>query len=250
MTMRFSAGHDYYDTALGFGRDDTLFFERSTKEKATVLEHKKTGFAAIPPRGFEFLGDKSWQRYLSFEHRGLRYGYAPRVVYFAGKRYAGVQMQATIQRYWQPVEEQFFWTKEAFREHLVELGQQLRDPDRIFGRTDTVNEKNFDSFFEAEATKAEIDWMIDNHISVAISKNGVEWDDHFRRGENSWIINSDGLDKLKFAKALDPYQAFQSLSQWVGGVLSGEGRPMVKITDEKVILSKHGFDKRSFKHRV
>jgi hypothetical protein len=248
--MRIIGGRDFYDTALGHGRDEALVFERSPLEKAKVIEHAKSGFHAAPPFACEFVGEKNWQRELSFAHRDLLYGYAPRVVYFAGKRYAGVQLHVTENRRWVPTEEHFFWSKGTFRAHLLEVGRSLRDPDRIFGRDDTLNEKNFDAFFDTQATKGEIDWMVDNHVGVAISKNCVVWDNYQDRQDYGWLINSDGLGAMRFQKALDPYQAFQNLSQWVGGVLSGEGRPMVKITDEKVILGKHGFDKRSFKHRV
>ncbi len=250
--MRFSGGHDYYDTALGLGRDETLFFERSPQEKALVIEHKVSGFASLPPKALDFPGPRSWQRASAFVKNGLLYGYLPLVVYFGGKRYAGVKMVAVkeAERYSSSVEEQVFWEVDALKDHLDALGAKLFDDRHKLSSRISLNANNLDAFFDTAVTKAETDWMIDNRVSIAIFRSNLTWDVLSTRGpKDEWIINSDGLDKLKFAKALDPFQAFQNLSQWVGGVLSGEGRPMVKIADEKVILGKHGFDKKSFKHR-
>jgi hypothetical protein len=49
---------------------------------------------------------------------------------------------------------------------------------------------------------------------------------------------------------MDPFTLFQELSMFVGGVLPRNPNPMVEITDDKVKVAKHGFDKWSFrKHK-
>jgi hypothetical protein len=52
------------------------------------------------------------------------------------------------------------------------------------------------------------------------------------------------LKRLGFAKALDPYTAFQELSMWIGGVLGGTSPEIVTIKDDKTLIEGHGFDNR------
>jgi hypothetical protein len=60
-------------------------------------------------------------------------------------------------------------------------------------------------------------------------------------------INPFTLKGIGFAKAIDPYTAFQELSMWIGGVLGGNSPETVSITDDKVLAESHGFDKESFR---
>lgn len=248
--MRFSAGHDYYDTSLGFGRDETLFFERKPHEKADVIPHKGSSFTRSAAVTFAFKGEKSWQQYPGYTKGGRTYTYCPFTVFFAGERFAGVRLGVTAKglavEIAPQLEEHFFWSKDMFKDHLVQQGEELRRYDRP--RYGVIDGNLVDEYFERRSQQSEIDWMIEKRISIAVSTNVRGWSYSERNG--GWTINCDGLDKIGFQKCLNPFDAFQKLSQWVGGVLAGEGRPMAKITDEKVILAKHGFDKQSFKHRV
>lgn len=45
---------------------------------------------------------------------------------------------------------------------------------------------------------------------------------------------------------VEPFQAFQMISQWVGGVLIQPDRPMITVSDT-VKIHKRGFDKWSFR---
>jgi hypothetical protein len=248
--MRFANGRDYYDRILAFGRDEALFFDRSQFAKARYVTGKEAGFIKGPPGSLDFKGEMSWRKYAGLTINNREYNYTPYVVWFAGERFAGVRLEIR-ENTWhlRPAEEpQWFWGREAFVAHLKALHEEnfnaAWDQDAI------VQEASLNRLFEYVPVKADIDWMVSKRVAIAISS------DHYYHGEQyygsteaGWYLNSDGLSAMGFAKALEPYSAFQKLSQWIGGVLSGVNKPMVKITDEKVILKKHGFDKRSFKHR-
>lgn len=247
--MRFAAGHDYYDSVLQYGRDTSIFFERSSLAKARYLEHGETSLVDRPPAYLGFKGESSWRRYNAITINRREYNYDTQLVWFAGERYSGIKLTIRDQMSYGTQEPpQWFWTKEAFLNHLEALMLELDDEHWL--HENRLSSDNLDSFFSYSPRKAETDWLIDNRISVAISATTDHQTGWLSKGRPGWYVNCDGLDKLGFAKCLDPYSAFQKLSQWVGGVLTGEGKPMVKITDEKVVLKKHGFDKQSFRHRA
>lgn len=249
--MRFASGKDYYDSVLAFGRDEALFFDRNQFSKARYITAKEAGFSKGPPTTLDFKGELSWRRYSGLTIDGREYRYMPYVVWFAGERFAGIRLEIR-ESHWhvRPEEKpQWFWDKETFVAHLQSLHEA--DGEGAWDLEKLIHPDSLNKLFDYTPSKADIDWMVSNRVSIAISSDHhYHGEAYYGSTEAGWYINCDGLQAMSFAKALDPYNAFQKLSQWVGGVLSGEGKPMVKITDEKVILKKHGFDKRSFKHRV
>jgi hypothetical protein len=82
------------------------------------------------------------------------------------------------------------------------------------------------------------EYMIANKVSILIEEIP---DGH---NERTFRVNPSDLKRLGFAKALDPYTAFQELSMWIGGVLGGTSPEIVVIKNDKVLLESHGFDNR------
>jgi hypothetical protein len=96
-------------------------------------------------------------------------------------------------------------------------------------------------FTPFETSKALRDYMIANKVSILVEG----WNkDYWRDNEHCFDVNPYTLKQLGFAKALDPYSAFQELSMWIGGVLGGTSPETVKIVDDKVLIENHGFDNR------
>ncbi len=247
--MRFSGGHDYYDSVLSHGRDESLFFNRSPLEKAVFLPHKESGFSSAPPSNIEFREDKSFRRETGFSCGEKRHDYETITIWFAGERFNGVLLTVSEPSKMGPVKvsHETFWNQEEFLTHLAKIEVKVVDN---FYRSEgvRVREKDIREFFEKTAKPTDISWMVEKKVSIAISARSDHYNP-FSDTKAGWYLNCDGLGKLGFARCLDPYSAYQKLSQWLGGVLSGADRPMVQIKDEKVVLAKHGFDKRSFKHR-
>lgn len=249
--MRFSGGHDYYDSVLQFGRDSDVFFERAPINRANFIPHQKTGFVIAPPGLLEFRHRGSWRRECGFTLRKTAYLYAPIVVWFAGERYPGVCLTITppsSPNAPQKEQKRFFWSRDSFLAHLQECAVEVCKEPRYSKADVSFDVEDLHKLFDPKPTVKEVEWMVENRISIAISarRNAFEYVPDSKTG---WYINCDGLSSIGFAACLDPYAAYQKLSQWISGVLSGEAKPMVKISDQKVVLQKHGFDKHSFKHR-
>jgi hypothetical protein len=248
--MRFANGRDYYDKILAFGRDETLFFDRSQFAKAKFVTVKEAGFTRGSPGSLDFRGELSWRKYSSLTIHGREYQYTPHVVWFAGECFAGIKLEIR-ENHWHPrpaQEPQWFWGREAFVAHLKSLQEEQFKGN--WNLETVIREDSLHRLFDYTPTKADMDWMVANKVAIAVySDHYYHGEEYYGSTEPGWYLNCDGLSAMGFAKALGPYSAFQKLSQWIGGVLSVDNKPMIKITDEKVILKKHGFDQRSFKHR-
>lgn len=246
--MRFAGGHDYYDSVLQFGLDGDIFFERTPLNKARYITQEQSGFVTPFPPQLGFVQVGRYNRDKSFKFKGCEHTYESFVVWFAGERYPGVCLGMRPLKQEGEAQKKFFWGEEAFLSHLEEIGVDITK-DVYTSKSDlALSVREVEKLFHQRVAKEELAWMIDNRISVAIS-SPHNYLQYIPENKPGWFVNCDGLGSMGFASCLDPYTAFQNLSQWIGGILSGQGHPMVKITDEKVILKKHGFDKQSFKHR-
>lgn len=241
--MRILGGHDYYDTALAFGRDETLVFVRSPSEKARQVKESEAGLRPAPEGAITF-GSSDFIRNTTHLHDNVEYTIYPRIVWFAGRRHGGMQ----VTRYGRgfksgSMEDLWFWDADRFSEFLASIEASLREPRKGRDPDASINTASVEAFFSDPGREAEVSWLVDQRISIAISEM-----DRWTRSENAcWRIDGDGLKDIHFQRRVTPYEAFQMLSQWVGGVLPRNGAEMVVIKDEKTMLSKHGMDKWSFK---
>ena len=64
--------------------------------------------------------------------------------------------------------------------------------------------------------------------------------------EGYYFTSNLPLKEVEFFKKFDPWQAYQELSMYIGGVIAPESKPMIKIEDKYKIME-HGFDKMSFR---
>jgi hypothetical protein len=137
----------------------------------------------------------------------------------------------------------WFWQEDRFAEFMASVAARLRDPRKGRDPEETINTATVSAFFADEGREDEIGWLVENRVSIALlaQERGV------CDGEAHWRIDSEGLKDIHFQRRVDPYEAFQMLSQWIGGVLPRAGADMVTISGEKTMLRKHGMDEWSFK---
>jgi hypothetical protein len=65
---------------------------------------------------------------------------------------------------------------------------------------------------------------------------------------SDWLINPATLRELEFYRIMNANTAFQQIEQWMSGPLGGQAaNPIATITDDKIKIAKHGFDKFSFR---
>lgn len=219
--MRIIGGKDYYDTAMGYGVDTSLVFDR-------------TGFI-VDEEDCPFFTDFG----LELKHKGRWYdrlrndsiNFKIVTVFFAGKLYSGIQVYENYL-----TETKFFWDEEKFLTYLEEHDFEIGHKSWIWNAHNTTEFE----FMKRDARKDELDWAVTNKVAIAthIEEN--------RRGKGYWNCNTYNLKNVGFAKVLDPYTAFQELSMFVGGVLPRDPNPMVELT-EKETVAKHGFNEWSFR---
>lgn len=237
--MRILTGHDYYDTALAWGRDEQIVFVRH-KDK-TIL-HTATPFTS----GLGFRGrlisthpnvTMEASRYFSvdgFITRTSNYQLSPVIVYFCGKRYAGVKVEIRTDL---KDTVQYYWTYDSF---VNFLHSKCVDIKSYYNPSYSI----YSYFNDTKLSKKEFDFLLENKYTILVSRwnlNHSTNDD-----EKIWSVDAPDLKKIQFYKVIDAYSAFQEISMWVGGVLTGQGRPMVQISDKYKIL-KHGFNEWSFR---
>lgn len=245
--MRILGGHDYYDTALGYGRDETLVFVRTAAEKCDLVPFKATPLQQPHDHALR-LGSETFLRVTTVKHDGVEYTFYPTILWFAGVRHGGIMAVRYDSRnmpqetYSQRNDPLWFWHEDRFSEFLKEIKTELKKP-RRGEEAESINGTNLSSFFENEGTREERDWLIEHRYSIATYHTDKWQSDH----GSGWKFNTDGLKELHVQKLLDPFEAFQLLSQWVGGVLPRSANPMIDIRDEKTMIAKHGMDEWSFR---
>lgn len=253
--MRILRGRDYYDSALALGQDDDVQFVR-TRKYVGVLSCPLDPFTHAPNT---FVVEGSDARYPSYtsdfvekddRNRTLR-TMDGIVVYFAGKRYSGLFTRT-------PLEVRAFWNYESLDRFAHANGLTLNPGNQktLFKRSSMTLR---DAFEPRPATDKELAWMVENRVAIALYTPESRWGGYEgfepRDKESSvpWRCNSaepeDALKRYGFAKALDPFSAMQELSMFVGGVMGGADPNTVKITDEKTLVKKHGFDEWSFRKK-
>jgi hypothetical protein len=249
--MRIIHGHDYYDNALAFGRDDAVLFVR---QKEHFLREKDVPFV-WPWKELRLWFREADKRYSipstitgEFETKKFRFSLTSIAVLFCGKVHLGLRLDTNDPRTYER-QQAFFWTIETFQAWLDEhslvpiKGRWLRH--RVANKDDLVDPAILLQTYEAP--KALLDWMIEN--KVVLGFRTLNWNLYRRRNDNDkpWDINGDRLKDIQFYKRLDAFSAFQEIAMWVGGVLPGNANAMVTV-DDSVRIAKHGFDKASFRN--
>jgi len=246
--MRIIGGHDYFDSAMGFGIDKTVVLNRSVYADTPIARYKDCGLNYPKQETIDLVGaERLHSRIYDYETKHHSFSFEPLVVWFAGVRYGGIMVKIYDNKSRAPMRREFFWDKDAFATFLKELGVEVKK-DTGWNGDYRFNATNLADHFDNKGSQAEQEWLIAAGVSIAILNVAHAYRGGSGYEENAgWRFDCDGLKELGFWKALDAYSAFQNLSQWVGGVLPRPSAPMIDITDEKTQLQKHGMDKWSFK---
>jgi hypothetical protein len=226
--VRIIGGHDYYDSALAYGRDDDILFVRDTLE----VEHINIPLAW--PNVTVFSRGRYENNVSTHEvdketryHRLLR-------LYVCGVSYTGVEIYTTLGY------KEVIWQYDKLVEYAAK--NELRIPKhRYWG----FHDQNLEEFWNTKTTQKELDWLIDNRVAIAV---GGYTGTNLNK-EQVWYCNDAKiypLRSLQFQKVIDPFTLFQELSMFVGN-LPKDGPPMVQITDPDIKIAKHGFNKWSFR---
>lgn len=217
--MRIYGGHDYYDCVLGYGSDPSVVLVRKNEE----IDPEKV---SIPyPVNLELHDSRMYGGRFTVASSDLKH---LRVI-FCSKIYYGVEICSSGTYH-------YFWQADKLRAwEASQRGVEIKVHNRYW--RDWKKKYTLEDYFAVVEAPADLrDFMITNRYAIILKKqrgNGQQ--------AECWM-NPHGLKKIGFAKAIDPYTAYQELSMWVGGVLAGESPQIVKIVSDKVLLEGHGFD--------
>ena len=224
--------HDFYDHGMGlagYSADDVRF----VRQREEVDDAQK-----------RFGRDIAEPMKLPQQHMDSRLTLLPFTVAFCGKLYRGVQVgeRSNLWTHWYDGNLLLEYVRVRYRKRYAESFEKFFDGSQYHWR----NEATYSSFLDISkqgediprlrnaCIAAKITILVHRRFDYAQSYDAVEW-----------VLNRE-LKDLEFYRVVEPFQAFQMISQWVGGVLIQPDRPMITVSDA-VKIHKRGFDKWSFR---
>jgi len=205
--------HDYYDTAVGYGVDENVHYNRFTKKVEIRI---KSGLNLPNHRYAGLLG-------------------------FCGKIYPFTEIRRFNRKFYdysqearKVVEHYFAFSFEEYKSKDSEWGKYS---DTYFDYFDKSREIKFKQFF--------IDWAHQSD-DIFLEYKAPLWMMKFDSGyEQNGLLNPKlkdyGFDRIK-----DSFTAFQEISMYLSNILV-EQKEVAKVADN-VRIEKHGFDlKKSFR---
>ena len=258
--MRIIGGHDYYDSGLAYGQDSSLIFFRNGDrkfdedeiEEAVGLRDRVVGAQirgnATDPRyrGYRNSGHHQME---SFDYKGIRYEVDGGHVILCGVLYNAIWIGKRKLNSVFPREEKWFWNAESLRQYAEENDLFLDE-----GKPGVANRYAYPKSREVQLQTLE-EWLtpvkltgpareflVRERITIARRVNFANGSYARTTSDKMrWSIDTDGLKEMEFAKAVDPYTAFQEISMWIGGVIPRNGPEIVEITDNEIKIAKAGF---------
>lgn len=233
----YSKFNDYYDSIQAWGQDPNLIYYRQSVS-TSIDSH--TNSSAIFGKDFE-LYHKMYRGYYrelpsSIEFEKFYIG-------FCGKIYPMIKIKMYKSYPLVGMVETCVSDTDGLFKHLIATDSKRMKP--IIERWCTRSKKimygyskdHFDKWFELKGSEKFLQYFIDNKI-VCCTVRRVERVVQF-------VINPR-LKELDFVRVYNPFDAYQEISMFLGGVLGNESAPMITIED-KYRIENHGFDKWSFR---
>lgn len=210
---------DYYDTAIAFGVDKTIVYERQQEE------HGRRGLLRYNNRHGQY--EVRSNKYI--------YTYQRHIIGFTGNLYPVLEI--TKHKKWgtikgEEVGTKFFYSDADLEAHLNNEGVEQKISwwggfNLPFGRINTK------TFFSTNTWSKHKDIFMEYKTPAFLLSNEK-------------LILNPVLKDYKFAKIKDPFTAFQDIMQYISGVL-GIGEPnMIDISNDDM-RDKKGFNDWSFK---
>lgn len=211
---------DYYDSAQGFGADQTRLFLR----KPESLAANQLGIPAELKEPFSKV--KSWS--------SASWAASIIPIVFCGKLYHALRLRyASYNRTtcFYSEESSIFYTVDSARAWAETKGNQelLAFMQRRI--------KNGDLPLASQGTPLNLNWLVENLAPI------LTCDLH---NYESFLTKNARLSDLQFYKVFDAVQAYQELDMYLSGILAAENKPMVEISD-KIRALQRGFDCYSFR---
>ena len=223
--------HDYYDQFND--KESYHIYNRTLKEVWNT--HKK--YIKVPDVTYNDAHTskrKSLPNIIRFSYmfknvthdKDYFYGIEACDLYIAGKYYPSIVAG-----------NEYFYTTKSFTDRYPIHKFMLRFSAKIKDIED-----HFDAFFNTTVNQAQIDSVLRQYESPIVHVSRVNGSANIR------VVINQRLKNIEFNKFMDPFLAYQMISQYVENVMVSDKNPPVKISDTDKI-QQHGFDKkRSFRN--
>ena len=234
--MRIIHGKDYYDFAMAYGDDPTTVFVRNNRrmmldEFKNLPTFSSTTFEYKLGMGFSGFVDIGSFRYQLMDHK----------IVVGGRFYLGAKITKSpaINPSMSENDESFiFWNNDQFFDFCNNIGIGYSTTYNFYNR------KSMSSLGEVKLTQEEVNYLIDAGI-VIISPNEIGYNS-IDREMSYYIANGYNLKECGFAHFMNGMEVNQEIEMWINGPMHKSD--MIELSDE-VKVHKHGFDKKSFRHR-
>ena len=237
---------DYYDSALAFGHDATIVFERkesSIRIDQRTPENSEYHFM-IPSLGARSARRRWWSNDPIANHKGFEFAFYPFTVAFCGKLYRGIDIRYQKIGACDEWTSNCFYDAESYTEQLSRYGIDYTDKRsrsyswEKFPKGSPLCKDEVKEYFSTTGIDY-VSFFAERGYSIAVC--------HHEEHETGMTVRFDTILKdYKFYRVFDPYTAFQELDMFISGVMTRDGNPMAGISDTD-LRNKHGFDKMSFK---
>jgi hypothetical protein len=245
--------HDYYDTALGFGIDTSIMYDRRETEIELQPNDFKETLSEIPShRGRDY-----WRKPEVNEFDAV-----PIIVGFCGRLYPGYEIEfyrpGALAGGWDRL---FAFSMDALKRCIVEaepdgLRWFCRKRDKyssVKWNRPSFTEGGVEAYFSRGFP--EFERLFQDHKVPVFSlrfERRVDQGSGTRRF-NTLTLNPR-LNAYSFQKVVDPYTAFQEIMMYITGVLGTGESSTVQISD-RMMSEKKGFDfvksfRRELGHKI
>lgn len=243
----FSKYHDYYDKALGFGADPNIIYERK-EEDITELVKKQIGLKDKLQKIHDDIFDFRMNRINSPELQIT----SKTIVLFCGKIYfcIGVTYKNEDKSSYHSTTTEFIYTMLMFRRVITYHSKIKLDVNATSGlfdgkkRTLMTMDKRFKLLFDKQGIESEVAKSLHFELDAPIIV--INYDLVYVHTKGFSVHKNKCLKSIEFFKIVNPFGAFQELSMFISGVMGGKSPTMIEVSD-KDRISKHGFDKFSFR---
>jgi hypothetical protein len=237
---------DYYDSALAFGHDEHVVFERkesSIRIDQRTPENSEYHFM-IPSLGARSARRRWWGSDPITNRNGFEFAFYPFTVAFCGKLYRGIDIRYQKSGALDEWRSKCFYDLASYIEQLHRYGIAFKDKRSRSYAWDKFPKGSPLCFLEV---KEYFSTSAIDHVSFFAERSYPIAVCHHVMSETGMTVAFDTVLKdYKFYKVFDPYTAFQELVMFISGVMTREGNPMAGISDTD-LRDKKGFDKMSFK---
>lgn len=240
---------DYYDTALAYGVDNSILYAR-TKYEHTISDniYRASDITGLPEKfqGLESIITKFKKltchvnRYaFTRANANPKLTVVPVLIGFCGTFTLAYDVTFTRSNY----EHQYYYKLEDVIKVITdEVGDSIWTNHRnyygLFDLNPTDLKRSFEEVESFNKLNKKDDLFIDTKSPIFMIT---------RNKESGIVIElNPQLSKFNFAKVVDPYSAFNRISQYLSGAIGNTEIDNFKMTDNEKRDS-HGFNKYSFR---